>query len=158
MSSVEDTHANPSPLPENEEENTTPDTSGLSSHESYASYDHDTQCWRTSQATFLSGSDEFSGTWPTSGTMRNGRCYGVAKWVRHTHGPECSLWPAPTASSWGATGARNIIRRRIADGTLTERDAQWLVNGNNGRKNPEWTEWLMGFPAKWTEIEPSGTP
>lgn len=25
----------------------------------------------------------------------------------------------------------------------------------NGQLNPEWTEWLMGFPAGWSELEPS---
>lgn len=25
----------------------------------------------------------------------------------------------------------------------------------NGQLNPEWVEWLMGFPAGWSELEPS---
>lgn len=25
----------------------------------------------------------------------------------------------------------------------------------NGQLNPEWAEWLMGFPAGWSELEPS---
>ena len=93
-----------------------------------------------------------------SDTEANDTAFPLVPLVPHTHGPACSFWPTPTASSWGATGSRGIIRRRIADGTLTEREAQWLVNGNNGRKNPEWTEWLMGFPIGWTEIAPSETP
>ena len=27
-----------------------------------------------------------------------------------------------------------------------------------GQLNPEWTEWFMGFPIGWTELEPSETP
>lgn len=134
------------------------DTFGPSSPESFAAYDHVTQSWKTSQDTFLWGLDEFLATWPSSGMMRNGVAFEVAPWVRHSHGPACSFWPTPTASSWGNTGSRAIIRRRIADGTITEREGQWMVNGNNGRKNPEWTEWLMGFPTGWTEIKPSETP
>lgn len=25
----------------------------------------------------------------------------------------------------------------------------------DGQLNPEWVEWLMGFPAGWSELEPS---
>ena len=29
---------------------------------------------------------------------------------------------------------------------------------NNGQLNPNWVEWLMGFPAGWTDLNASGTP
>lgn len=28
----------------------------------------------------------------------------------------------------------------------------------NGQLNPEWVEWLMGFPPGWTDCDPSETP
>jgi hypothetical protein len=31
-----------------------------------------------------------------------------------------------------------------------QRVSGWLVN-------PEWTDWLMGFPARWTDLEESET-
>lgn len=30
--------------------------------------------------------------------------------------------------------------------------------GGSGNLNPEWTEWLMGFPVGWTELNASETP
>lgn len=38
-------------------------------------YDHGSSSWRTRQQSLLAGLDEFSGTWPDYGTMRNGRVY-----------------------------------------------------------------------------------
>jgi hypothetical protein len=49
--------------------------SGLSIDEWFLSYDHDTSSWRTRQRSLLEGLDEFSGTWPDYGTMRNGLAY-----------------------------------------------------------------------------------
>ena len=44
------------------------------------------------------------------------------------------------ADSTGSTGGAN--RRRL------RKDA-------SGQLNPEWVEWLMGFPSGWSELEPS---
>jgi hypothetical protein len=27
-----------------------------------------------------------------------------------------------------------------------------------GQMNPQWVEWLMGFPLEWTDLEDSETP
>lgn len=160
MSFAEDTPASHSPLPETDWDLMMPETSGPSSHESLASYDPATSSWRTSQHTFDLGLTALSLTLPTSGTMRNGTLYGRVPWVAHSHGPDCSRWPTHTASSWGATGSRGILRRRVLDGTITEAEFRALSAGNNGRKNPLWVEFLMGFPPHWTapEIAPSATP
>src|SRR5688500_13789170 len=75
------------------------DTSGLNMRESLARWDRATSSWRTCQGSLLTGhSDEFLGTWPTSGTMRNGQLYQRAPWVPHTHGSASSLLPTPTAA------------------------------------------------------------
>ena len=134
--------------------------SGTSSPESLAKWDPVTLSWRTLEPSLLEESTKFSGRWPTSGMMRNGLLYPRAPWVQHTHVKECSFWPTPTASSWGTAGATATVRARIADGTVTVREGQYMRNGQNGRKNPEWSESLMGLPLGWTEIEtrPSATP
>ena len=35
----------------------------------------------------------------------------------------------------------------------------WLVEAKepNGRLNPDWVEWLMGFPIAFTELKDSAT-
>jgi len=150
MSSAEDTPASPSPSLATDWDSMMSETSGPSSPEYLASYDPATRSWRTLQRTFDLDLIAHSPTLPTSGTMRNGQLYGDAPWVAHSHGPDCSRWPTHTASSWGATGSRGIVARRVADGTITEQEARQLVSGQNGRKNPLWVEWLMGFPPNWT--------
>jgi hypothetical protein len=68
------------------------------------------------------------------------------------------VWPTPTASSWGSTGHRAILDARIMDGSITEQDKRAMTAGNGGKLNPEWVEWLMGFPIGWTDLEASETP
>jgi hypothetical protein len=73
-----------------------------------------------------------------------------------------NLWPTPCArdhrsgrfvdpekdrspgKQGGAGLAEAVSREEHATGT--------------GRLNPEWVEWLMGFPPGWTDCEPSETP
>ena len=69
------THASRSATPAAVKENTMSDTSGPKFCEPFVHYDPDSSCWRTSEATFPWGSDEFSETWPKRGSMRNGVCY-----------------------------------------------------------------------------------
>ncbi len=66
------------------------DTSGLRFCEPFAHYDPEQSCWRTSEATFPWGSDEFSETWPKRGSMRNGVCYERRMSAPPMAGPECS--------------------------------------------------------------------
>ena len=79
----------------------TNDGSGLSLQGSYASYDPDTRLWRTYQGSLFGGLEMFSGTWPNSGTMRNGAVYQRPQWVPPISESESSLWPTPTATSNG---------------------------------------------------------
>ena len=89
----------------------------------------------------------------TSGTLndagrivrKSGNDYGInlADWVR--------LWPTPTSLSPpknGYNGAGNscglvAIKQRIQDEDPTA----------TGQLNPQWVEWLMGFPQGWTDLD-----
>jgi len=66
--------------------------SGQRLPDAFASFDPDGCCWRTSQATFLSGSDLFSETWPRSGTMRGGTAYPLPPLAPRTYAIACSSW------------------------------------------------------------------
>jgi hypothetical protein len=46
------------------------------------------------------------------------------------------------------------LERRVANSRTGPRLGEVL----GGPPNPEWVEWLMGFPVGWTDLEPSGTP
>ena len=117
------------------------DTSGPKFCEPFVHYDPDSSCWRTSEATFPWGSDEFSETWPKRGSMRNGVCYERQMSAPPTDVPECSsllatpmahertftpravhhgvqlanqvaaLLPTPTASQPGGTAEQMLERK-----------------------------------------------
>ena len=72
------------------------DTSGLKSIESFATYDPNTSCWRTSQATFHWGSDEFLGTWPRAGMTCDGIAFRLPPLAPLTDVIGSSSWPTPT--------------------------------------------------------------
>lgn len=88
--------------------------------------------------------------------MESGEWYPRAPLVRHTHGPGCSLWLTPTA--WLGRSLDNAYcgpRAYRKQETLT---AQVGDRGSTGWLNPEWVEWLMGFPIGWTDSEGWATP
>ena len=67
---------------------------------SFAKYDHDTHSWRTHQCSLFGGLEEFSGTWPRSGMMRDGACWELTALAHHTSGIESGSgqsWPTPRA-------------------------------------------------------------
>jgi hypothetical protein len=145
--------------------------SGLSTIESFVSYDRDTSSWKTRQlclSLFVSAAEslplpqsaEYLETWPRSGMTRNGRLYPHAPWVRHTHGKECSLWPTPIVNdgeNYSRSRAYFERRSRVWSRSLASEVA--LATGGKtpmgfyGRLNPRWIEWLMGFPPDWANLE-----
>lgn len=97
---------------------------GPSSHEFFAFSDPDSPCWRTCQATLFSGSDEFSGTWPDSGSMRNGRVYGLLTSAPLICEREFSLWPTAVAQDDQKTPEAHLrMKQRMGerDGTNANR-------------------------------------
>lgn len=38
-------------------------------------------------------------------------------------------------------------------GNISETEKKSMQNGNGGQLNPDWVEWLMGFPEGWTETD-----
>jgi hypothetical protein len=50
-----------------------------------------------------------------------------------------------------------VISEEIRQARLTSRPQINLNDQVGGQLNPTWVEWLMGFPAGWTELPPSGT-
>lgn len=87
------------------------------------------------------------------------------------------LWPTPNASKAG----NDVTLRASGDGRQTPNKLGWAVAEQENSKNvlstsekqsdspngestqprylnPEWVEWLMGFPIGWTDLEGSETP
>jgi hypothetical protein len=99
--------------------------SGPSSPGSFATYDPDTSSWRTSQRCFGGGWAAFSGTWPRSGMMRNGRASLLPVLAPRISATAYSYWPTPCASipnegervaTWIARRSRTKARVRNGNG------------------------------------------
>lgn len=99
---------------------------------------------------------------------RRARCFDAFLWGS-------TIYPTPKDSDSKGTGpmgsrsAEHDLQRKNLRGcvlfvTPCRGDATGTHGGGNhrslrtdvnGKLNPEWTEWLMGFPAGWSALEPS---
>ena len=158
---------------------------GLSMRELLASYDRDTQSWRTSERSLFGGLMPFSGRLPRSGILVNGKIYEQATWVLRTDGKESGSWPTPDASmtTGGAAdeqtrrkqghsvGLHDAVRSRMFPTPMsapTSKASHNQISGQYrvalekvgiqpaGQLNPTWVDWLMGYPIGWTDLEASG--
>lgn len=214
MSSLRASRANLSAKQEKDYQRTTQETDGLPSNASLAKYDLHLRFWKTFQGLFPSLiSDEYLGTWPKSGTMRNGVLYRRPPLVRHisesdygllptpkvargtyqyqpgskkknytlTGLAKFNLWPTPLASDarHGGPNARgtkggfhlSAMVTKVPTPTVNDADNSSLPpsqqNRDNlpgyllrsgekvgGQLNPNWVEWLMGWPIGWTDLKP----
>lgn len=100
--------------------------SGGVSAEPFASFDRASWSWRTSQGSLLEDSTSFSGPWPVSGVMRNGKLYARATSGRHSFARESSLWLTPNATP-GATSNNGEDAGRPATGKslAKQADGRW---------------------------------
>lgn len=123
---------------------------GLRCTELLARYDPTMSLWKTSQVCFGGAWEKFLETWPKSGMTRNGQLFRLVAWAHHIHGKECSFWPTPTVTQIVCTRS-DLERKSKGHGAPT------LAEKLRGIPNPQFAEWLMGYPQNWTEIEDSET-
>src|SRR5689334_434383 len=74
---------------------------GRSMRDSFASFDHATSSWRTSQHCLLEGFQRYSETWPRSGMTLNGTACPLPTLAPLTDETESGLLPTPAATSYG---------------------------------------------------------
>ena len=124
--------------------------------------------WETSQPGLLCvHSAAFAETWPPSGLMRRGMCFPLPTLEPLTYAKESGLWPTPVKTDGFAVGwcLTSIERKergetrpsgaKIGTGLKYFRATEkHLVNGY---PNPSLTEWLMGWPAMWSDLQPLET-
>jgi hypothetical protein len=158
-----------------DEEPTTLDTYGHGSETALATYDPDTQSWKTSGDISLWGEQPLLKSLPKSGMTRNGVLFQQPDWVRPIDANESSLlhtptatmnqmspsmvarsgwWPTPRSSSAMADEMATSLDRVNRIGYKARLEEAVAMNGNpSGKLNPTWVEWLMGFPLGWTDLE-----
>mgnify|MGYP000384898825 CR=1 FL=1 len=150
-----------------------------------ARYDPATHSLKTVQLSLLADLEPSSVTLPRWGSMRRGALYQRQMWVPTTSAKDCGLWPTPTRSDCRAgartlTDGKNIS---LATGrqfgirliqaakfwpTPTRHNAKecnapaeatrntpTLAHRAGGHLNPNWVEWLMGWPIGWTDLPAS---
>lgn len=87
-------------------------------------------------------------TFPPWGTIANGVYFPRSSLGQIMFAKECgSLLPTPTAHN-AKEGAYP------AEGTRKTPTLAWQLGG---KINPEYTEWMMGWPIGWTDLKPSAT-
>lgn len=115
-------------------------------------------------------------TWKVKGIPSGRSLFQLAASGPGTEGNGCLLWPTPTApgshqvgriEEWGGSGnplriyppptardyrAPGLPEKRQA---RMEERAQPLPEVIGGMLNPQWVEWLMGFPIGWTDCDVS---
>lgn len=133
---------------------------GWNSEESSMKYDLQRHLWKIRQCLLLGGLAEFSGTWPSWGSMHDGECsaHTTPGWV--TCENVSGLWPTPTASDEKGSVLPATAKKRAEKSSRGVRLPEHLTLKGllpGGRHNPEFSEWLMGWPLQWTAIEPLET-
>lgn len=134
---------------------------GSSSPVAFASFDHDTCSWRTSQLCLDGALTEYSGRWPRSGTMRSGTAYRLRALVPRNFGRGCSSWQTPTCrDAKGQSGKGNRLRRAKRGKLHVANLCDQLVDlGRHDLiKSVAFREELQGFPIGWTDGVASETP
>jgi hypothetical protein len=165
---------------------------GQKSLGSLANYDRRSSSWRTSQISLVAlatgradGLDEFSETWPSSGTMRNGKTYQRQPWALPIAANASGLLPTPVKYDATPGGPNNhykglgwhgkhfwptpaaCMAKGSSPAALTRKDGRDRSNDrldhavmalDGGALNPMWVEWLMGFPIGHTDLQPLETP
>ena len=130
-----------------------------------AKLDPDSSLWRTAQCSLLEEEPESLQTLPRSGMTRGGLLWELPMSERRTKESDFGWWPTPTASDCKGGKASGIqyrsqrfIRTSSTSGTefgARLADAFRLMNGN--QLQPNFSEWMMGWPLGWTGLKPLET-
>ena len=128
------------------------------------------------------GLAEFSETWPRSGMMRSGTAYRLPPLARSITEIGSGLLPTPRANNNMNAKISERLATRTRDGKLRlnleevvsrdfyptptahnakegaypseyNRNTPTLASIAGGRLNPEWVEWLMGYPIMHTDLK-----
>jgi len=64
-------------------------------------------------------------------------------------------YPTPgTTGMSNGTGNCEKANKLHEAGQISEEERRSMRAGNGGQLNPDWVEWLMGWPIGWTKTEP----
>jgi len=102
--------------------------SGRTPLESFGKWDHDTSCWRTYQASLLTGTAEpWSGSFPKRGMTVSGIAYRLRKLERRTSDLGGGVWPTPSAIPYGSNvgGSAGRVGKERPSLTTMAKTGMW---------------------------------
>lgn len=126
----------------------------------------DTFLWKTLQPSLFQDSEELLATFPRWGMTRNGELLELIPPEPPTSEKESGYWPTPLrsdATRGPTTAERN--QKRLGGISLVSAVKHWQSPAerqrdqplDGGSLNPDWVEWLMGWPIGWTGLRPLET-
>ena len=154
-------------------------TSGPGLESPFAFLDPVTQFWKMYRATCPLGDLPSLEKLPNSGMTVNGVLYQRPAWAPITDVTVLSSWPTPTTRDYKDGRKPRYRNGKLQTDTLGRAVAIWptpvaaggLDGGAHsrasmkklvgtpyevpptGQLNPNWVEWLMGFPPGWTDLK-----
>jgi hypothetical protein len=121
---------------------------GLKCGASLAKYSQDLHMWRTQAPLFPGDCKPYLGTFPKWGLMQSGELFQLLPSALPMIENVSGLWlPTPTAHN-AKEGNYPADRTR---------NTPTLAACLGGKINPQFSEWMMGFPLGWTDLKPLGT-
>lgn len=150
-SSAAATLASPFPTPGSKEATKIRVTSGRKCAELLAKSDPLGYLLKMLLVTSRWGSTRCLLTWKPMATQRGRLLFRLVPKTPPTSGSESGSWLAEEAARFYPTMDYGAAKGR---GQSSADDRSRL----GGSLNPEWVEWLMGFPDGWTDLGPSETP
>ena len=65
-------------------------------------------------------------------------------------------YPTPCVTSMGSgSGNCEKVNKLFENGQINDDERRSMRSGNDGQLNPDWVEWLMCWPIRWTRMKPT---
>ena len=133
-------------------------------HELLAKYDPSSFSWKTSSDLLPTDFSESLAIFPKWGTTQGGAAFPLEPLVPRIPGSDCFLLLTPIASdgkkrySFRANSLAGRFRKH-PNGNLAEQVAFLALERGltDGRLNPAFWEWMIGWPTGWARLQPVAT-
>ena len=120
--------------------------------ESLAKFDPNTHSWRTHQCLLFEDLTECLAIFPRWGMMHDGVLYPLEPAAHLTEENASGSLPTPRAF---VSRQKKFYIRKNSQGNLEELPSYPKYQHLSGKLiNPEWMEWLMGWPIGWAALKP----
>jgi hypothetical protein len=96
-------------------------------------------------------------TWKGKATPQGRSLFQLVPLTRLTDetefGSSDEMWPTATARDYKGGRTPETLAKAGRNETNSLPDAVNAQMGKTGSLNPQWVEWLMGYPEGWTDLE-----